>query len=539
MTALLLYQIEIKPNLHEYMWANYQQFAGNLGVAGKRYQELFTTHKAPIYCYKGYVHYLEKTGKFKEIISLTQTINDTFNQDPDLQLILINALKKDNQKTAAIKQLIHAYELFPLHTHIVFETASMYTEQKELTNALQVIDKLLNNVSSQPNFFIFHFMKSQIYVQLGQLDKALESVKKSLDMHDTFEQGWLMRATIEEELGQLNNAITGYANFLKLTQQPNQQVAQHLMQLSLKQKMVQAQAPAVETNQSSLEKAMLLYQQKNYAQALDAIETHLTHHPDNIDARLIKIQLLSDMQQFNRAITQLQAWIYENPTQELWFETLHLLAQRGAQLAHVIKTFESLHIKYPQNSWAILYLTDLYLRTNTYNKAITLLEKSVKSIHDTALLTKIFFQLGLLYFEKKEYPKMEAVLEQGLRLKTNFVPLMNLLAYHYATKGHNVPKAEQLMTEILTYDKTNPHLLDTQALILYKKKQYGQALALLQRLHADVPHDATIMLHLAQTHYKLNNKPLAHTTLRNAQALAKSTYEKDTIAHVTKKWALS
>lgn len=477
-------------------------------------------------------------GKFKEIISLTSTINDTFKQDPDLQLILINALKKDNQKTAAIKQLIHAYDIFPFHTHIVFETASMYIEQKELTNALNVIDKLLNNVSSQSNFFIFHFMKAQLYVQLNQLDKALESVKKSLDMHDTFDQGWLMRATIEEELGQLNNAIAGYSNFLKLTQQPNQQVAHHLMQLSIKQKMLPANAPVVETNQSSLEKAMLLYQQKNYAHALDATEAHLTNHPHNIHARLMKIQLLSDMQQFNRAITQLQAWIYENPTQELWFETLHLLAQRGAELSHVIKTLESLHAKYPQNTWALLYLTDLYLRTNTQNKAITLLEKSVKSIQDKDLLTKILFQLGLLYFEKKEYRKMETTLEQGLRLNTNFLPLMNLLAHYYATKGHNMPHAEKLMTEILTHDKTNPHLLDTHAFILYKKKQYNEALALLQRLHADAPHDATIMLHLALTHHKLNNKPLADTTLRNAQAMAKSTYEKNKITQVTKKWAL-
>lgn len=536
--ATLLYPIEIKSNLHEYIWANYQQFAGDLEVAGKRYHELFTTHKAPIYCYKGYIHYLEKIGKFKEIIALASTINDTFKQDPDLQLILINALKKDNQKTDAIKQLVRAYETFPLHTHVVFETASMYIEQKELTNALHVIDKLLNNVSSQSNFFIFHFMKAQLYVHLNQLDKALESVKKSLDMHDAFDQGWLMRATIEEELGQLNNAIAGYSNFLKLTRQPNQQVAQHLMQLSLKQKTLQANAPAAEPNQSSLEKATLLYQQKNYAHALDAIEAYLRDNPRNMHARLMKIQLLSDMQQFNRAIVQLQAWIYENPTQELWFETLHLLGQRGAERAHVIKTLESLHTKYPQNTWVLLYLTDLYLRTNTHHKAITLLEKSVKFIHDKDLLTKILFQLGLLYFEKEEYQKMEAALEQGLHLNTNFLPLMNLLAHHYATKGHNVPKAATLMAEILTHDKTNPHLLDTHALILYKQKQYADALALLQRLHADIPQDATIMLHLALTHDKLNNKPLAHTTLRNAQAMAKSTYEKNKIAQITKKWAL-
>ena len=77
-----------------------------------------------------------------------------------------------------------------------------------------------------------------------------------------------MRATIEEELGQINNAITGYTNFLKFTQQPNQQVSHHLMQLSLKQKMIQASAPKMESNQSALEKAMLLFQQKNYTGAL-------------------------------------------------------------------------------------------------------------------------------------------------------------------------------------------------------------------------------------------------------------------------------
>lgn len=509
-----------------------------MDTAGKRYHALFATQSPPIYCYKGYIPYLEKIGKFKEIITLTSTINDTFKQDPDLQLILINALKKDNRKTAAIKQIIHAYDTFPLHTHIVFETASMYIDQKELSNALTVIDKLLNNVSTQSNFFIFHFMKAQLYVQLNQLDNALDSVKKSLEIHNSFDQGWLMRATIEEELGQLTNAIAGYSHFLQLTQQPNQQVAHHLMQLSLKQKMLQSNTPSIETNQSWLEKTTRLYQKKQYTQALDAIETHLTHHPHNPQARLMKIQVLSDMKQFNRAIIQLQAWIYENPTQELWFETLHLLAQRGAELNHVTKVFESLHAKYPQNKWGLLYLTDLYLRTHAHKKAIALLEKSVRHIDDKDLLAKLYFQLGLLYFENKEYQKMQTTLEQGLALDTHFLPLMNLLAHHYATKGHNILKAEELMAKILAHDKTDPHLLDTHALILYKKKDYSQAISLLERLHTDVPRDATIMLHLAQAHYKLNNKSAADSALRNAQAMAKSTYEKNKVTRLMQKWAL-
>ena len=131
---------------------------------------------------------------------------------------------------------------------------------------------------------------------------------------------------------------------------------------------------------------------------------------------------------------------------------------------------------------------------------------------------------------------METALEQAMQLNTYFIPLMNLLAHHYATKGHNLPKAEQLMSEILKRDNTNPHLLDTHALILYKKTNYTEALALLQRLQTNVPHDATIALHLAQTHYKLNNKTAAHTALRNAQAMAKSAYEKNKITQLAEKW---
>lgn len=538
MLTLLMCQTALKPNLHEYMWANYQQFAGNMTQAGKLYQELFA-QKPSIYCYKGYIHYLDKMHKVKEIVSLAATINDTFKQDPDVQLILVNALKKDNQKLQAHKQLLQAYNTFPSHMHIVFETASMYIDKKELASALQVIDKLLNNVSSQPNFFIFHFMKAQLYVQLNQLENALDSVKKSLEMHNAFDQGWLMRATIEETLGNINNAIAGYSNFLKLSQQPNQQIAHHLMQLSLKQKTVQANQFSQETEQTGLEKATPLSQQHKYTQALDAIEAYLTQQPQNMKARLIKIQLLTDMRQFNRAITELQAWIYENPAEELWFEALHLLAQLGAELPHVIKTFESLHAQYPQNTWGLLYLTDLYLRTKNHKKAITLLEKSLQHVPDKNLRTKIFFQLGLLYFEQREYQKMQTVLEQGQMLGANFLPLMNLLAHHYATKGNDLPKAETLMRQILALNNTDPHLLDTHALILYKKKQYPQALTLLQRIQADVPHDATIMIHLALTYHKLGNTDAAHTALRKAQPMAKSAYEKNKIAKLTQQWALS
>ncbi len=100
----------------------------------------------------------------------------------------------------------------------------------------------------------------------------------------------------------------------------------------------------------------------------------------------------------------------------------------------------------------------------------------------------------------------------------------------------NIVIAQQLLDRARSNQKNNPHFLDTQAVLYYKKEQYTQAKSLLTTLLKQEPTDATIALHLAKTEYKLGNTAQAQALLARADKHAHAPHEQRTIVKLTKKW---
>jgi len=187
------------------------------------------------------------------------------------------------------------------------------------------------------------------------------------------------------------------------------------------------------------------------------------------------------------------------------------------------------------NLWVALYLADLYLQQKNHEKALEQLHLANTLTTDTQLQTKLSFQMGILYFEQRDFDNMKIVLEQGYHLGHNFPPLLNLLAYYYATKGKNITNSQKILKQGLDVDQTNPHFLDTKAVVLYKQKKYRQADKLLHQLHQQVPHDATILIHLAKVQNKLNNNIDAYKYLEQAKIYVQHAHEKHSIKKLLQK----
>jgi predicted Zn-dependent protease len=207
-----------------------------------------------------------------------------------------------------------------------------------------------------------------------------------------------------------------------------------------------------------------------------------------------------------------------------------LLHYNGAPADTVLKTLQAIGRECPNNVLVALYSADIQIRMDAKKDAITTLSTIAPHIIDLPLRTKVLFQLGLLYFEHGNYTAMRTVLEQGKALNTNFLPLLNLLAHYYATKGNDIAQAQELIRTVHAQDQNNPHYLDTKALILYKQKEYDQACTLLEKLHAAHPHDATIALHLAKTVQRMGDSGRAKIIAQQATPHAHSAYEKTRIA---------
>lgn len=351
---------DFSQNIHRYMWANYYQFAGKQPEAFACFQRVIQDQPS-LFCYKGYIHYLSKIHQLETVLPLIEKLDTPFKDDPDVQLTFALALKSAGKTTDASQRLIGLSQRFKNHIEIAYYTAHAYVEQKEPENAIAVIDELLNHSPQKPNFFIFHYLKTQLYIQIKNYPHALACIQECTALHPEFDQGWYLFGVLQEKIGHLKEAIKGYTTFLSMSIKPNKELEHHVLQLMLKQQDVIKKSSTGETP-TDFDKALGLYKDHKYKDALKYINRYTKEHHAHYKGRLLKIQILASLSQTEKAIKALTQWIHETPEQELWYRALHLLTYHGVSLTRAIKVFESLARTYPNQELPDKYLAHVQFK---------------------------------------------------------------------------------------------------------------------------------------------------------------------------------
>lgn len=520
-------------NLARYMMANYYQLGNDLKSAGYWYGQI-TPDNDSLYVYSGYIPYLAASGSFAEIVKLIPELDQTFKNNQEMQLFFATALEQTGKKNEAHTRLVLLNENNKSNQELAFKVVQMYLERAEPENALKVIKNLLNSSPRRPNNFIFLFMESQIYLQLNKKPEALAAIKQCIEVYPKFDKSWLLYAVLHEQEGKIEEAIKGYTTFLEVSPQPNGEIERHLLMLAFRQK-IQKQKNGTD-NKHLLTQATQLFDKKEYAKALASVDQYLSQSANDTEARLMKIQILGHQKQFDTALQLLEQWMKKDTDIAIWLKATHLLTYLGLPYETALKTIEAIE-KQKQSLSVTLYAADLALRIPQQEKALSALQKAYTACSDAALKTKIALQIAIIYFEQEKWELAQKTLEDALALKQYYPPVNNLLAYVYATKGNNLPKANEQIALALQKDPNNPHFLDTKALILYKENKFDQAIPILQKVAHTHPTDFTVLCHLGKCYYKNGNNKQAIDTMKAAVHIAKNDHDKSKAAAKLKEWS--
>lgn len=535
LSALIIPAALSANQLHNYMWANYQQFSTNPHHAHAWYDTIMDDSQHSVFTNKGYIHFLNERGNYQKIVELMPKIEHSFKHDPDLQLIFVLALKKTGNAQKADEMIINLSRDFKTHPEIVFQATETMVRRKEPTNALAVVDDFLNAAPRRPNNYIFYFLKAQIYMQLQNVKEARENVQLCLDAHPRFPQGWLLLAMLEEQAGQLNEAMKGFTSYLEIAG-PNRQIEQHLLALALKQKAATGNRQIMFVNKSCMSKAMILFERKEYRAALTQINECLAQNPHDTQTRLLKAQALSALKEYDELLKSLVSWANQEPDNLTWLQTMHLLPRTGVPMERVINALNVVHISHKNNVLPLLYLADLYTRNGNTQKAVECHRASLALISQPELKARTLYQIALTEYENKQYSQMLTSLAKIDELNAHHAPADNLRAYYYATEGNDLSQAQRYFDKAYAQDQGNPHYLDTQAVIYYKQHEYKKALALLEPLAQHLPEDSSILIHLAKAQHKVGRQNEALATIAQAQKHAFTSYEKKVTKELISQW---
>lgn len=515
-----------------YCWGCYNQLENNNDTARYCFESLINNNQNPQYAYDRYIQSLFQAKEYQKIIDMKECILTQLKDHIDVQLCFIKSLESIGETAHAEEEILKLYDRFPNNPEVVYGTAIAYIRQQKAVNALTIIQKYLKQAQERSHDFIFHFLSAQLYLGLGETKKAQESIQKSLTLNPTFEQGWLLSGLINELTNNISEAIQGYQQFLSLSGS-NPLVEQQLLQILHKQQ----QSGGIDEFKKMLNQAFQFFQKKQFVQALEVIEKVLAYNNQYEPAQLLKVDLLCSLHKTSEAIEYIASLLNNNAYQETWFKVLYLLYQTKIEQKKIITLLRDIESKFPNCRPALLYLTDIYLKLQDYHAATIYLKKIIAFEQNIQIQEKALYQLARLYFEHGNYSATHQIIEIALQKDINFAPLLNLAAYFYATKGKNLDKAEQLIKSVLVQNADNPHYLDTQAVIWYKKNMLQKSITLLQDLQKRQPHDFFICKHLGKVLYKSGKKEEAIRILKQAISKNSPPFEQAKANKLVVKWS--
>jgi tetratricopeptide (TPR) repeat protein len=487
----------------------YNQLEGNFSKAQEYYATLLES-EPPIYIYPGYIQLLFSIKNYQKIVSLISLIDAHFQDDIDVQLLCAKSLEALGYNDRADKKILLAVQKHKHHPELTYQAIQVCIRHHEPDKALTMIDEYLEKSPAKGANFLFYYLKATLYLNINKKEIALDNIKQCLSLNPSFEQGWLFSGLLHELAGNIDEAVAGYTNFLQIVGH-DANVEQQIMNLTLKRH----NSRSNETVHVHLYEAVQAFNGKNFKKAQEFIDLYLSQNPSDRSARLLKIEILCAQKQTKYAVGLINTWIKQSMNED-WLRALHLLYAAGIERTLIEESFAALAHQNPKNLLTTLYYADILLKVKSHQRALVLLEKAYSLSADNSLREKIMYQIFLLHTDSHTNEALKKIALRAEQLPLTFSPLLNALAYYYATKGNDLKKAQVYSTKALALNKNNVHFLDTQALIWYKQGELHKAQELLYRLRQESPNDFFILKHIAKVEHKLGNYTQAFNALKQA-----------------------
>lgn len=140
-----------------------------------------------------------------------------------------------------------------------------------------------------------------------------------------------------------------------------------------------------------------------------------------------------------------------------------------------------------------LITAEIWSNKKDYNKASIIL---IDGLNNNPTDTNILYSLAMQYEYLKERDKAVETIKKALKIEPENPVYLNFLGYIYADMNINIKEAYDLIDKALKQDPNNPAYVDSMAWVLYRMKDYKNALNYAEMAYKAMPKDKEIISHL-------------------------------------------
>jgi len=493
---------------HTFLTATYQHKSGKLGQAMQSYKKFFSQTHA-LYPYGDYFELLSSIGQTSALLKLYESkkeaLDKTLTDNIKAQLTLAQSYLQHNEDEKAEAIYLSLSEKNPDNPQIAYFTAVAMSKKGPQPEALAWIDKSLSNRSLNRIHHLFHFIKSKMYLEAGKHQEALAEIEKSLSINPKFDKALLLKALMFEQQGKADDAIKGYQHFLDVVG-PDSSVEKQLIQLLFQQKQFGSALKYVKKIKTQspdhyFNVALIEFRSGHYEHALQFIDEAIKKDSSFNKARLLKAEILLNLNKFDQLLEFMTQWISQNPDKPDAIHTLLLLRKTpisGKKIFDVLKAVE----KKQPSLLVLAALADLLTEQKNYALSVQYYDKIINQTQDLEIKSKALFQIGYIHFITNQTQKLEETLSRAIKQKSVYPSSYNLLAYHYAKTGKKLPLALQLIDKALKQIPDSPYYLDTKGYVLLKQGKTEEAITIFKQALKLAPNDQVIQKHLKRAEEK-------------------------------------
>jgi tetratricopeptide (TPR) repeat protein len=386
-------------------------------------------------------------------------------------------------------------KLKPKEYDYYYDWAYMLTKAKKLKEAIDVYNLLEQKTGVEEEIVL---QKQPLWIQLNKVDEAVKDIEKLIALSPSETRYYNMIGEIYEANSMYDKAIDTYQRVLKIDgnnadalvaiadiyhKKGNEKMYQEYLEKVFNDTAIDIDAkvmtliPLIE----KLDKDTTLGES-----VMKMADMILAAHPGNVKAIVTKADVYYSTNRKKEALAEYMKAINITDTvpSSVWIQ-LYVLCTELEQYDDLITTTKKGIQSNPDDPFGYFYAAVAYQQKKDFTEAshaITSgldLEKKLKDqklSFAPQLKLQMLITLGDVSYELKNYTRSDSAYEAALEIDPNNATVLNNYAYYLSERNEDLEKAERMSKKSNLLIDNNSAFLDTYAWIMYKMKNYKEAL---------------------------------------------------------------
>lgn len=446
-----------------------------------------------------------------------------------LTLADIYFLRERNQEGIAIQEELALTNPNKMDLQLALLSSYLYIEEYE--KALRQID-YIESISGFSNELALQ--KQQLYIELGQFDKAIEETEKLLSFYPNDLLYLETLGEIHEKAGNTEKAYQIYQKMIELN--PDYAMARLLLADYYKTK---------GEDEKSFEQVKIAFDSDNLGiqakirilltyffmgeeeivhreQANVLLQMLLEDYPENHRVMAIYADFLLNEDKPEEAKKYFQKAVELEPGEFIyWQQLLFITAQKEDYISmleisnEVLTYFLEQPLAYYFNGVANYQLKNYEAAINALNYGKDL------TVSDPEMYNQFITLLGDTHFKNKDREMAFQYYREVLSREPDNAFALNNYSYYLSLTGQNLEKAYDMSKKAVELQPENAAFLDTYGWINYQLGEYERAHEFIKKsVELSEEPSAVVLEHYGDVLYKLGEKEEAHQYWKEAQQLA-------------------